>query len=125
MMVFPALLDSRPRYLAGTSSSLLQLPMGGGTVLETASARLQRAGKNSPIVLSPLASEPGYREAIAAAAGSELRVVDSASIHGLLSGFELSDWLLLWDARYLDTGGVDFAALTAGAQRSGWAQHLI
>jgi lipopolysaccharide/colanic/teichoic acid biosynthesis glycosyltransferase/carbonic anhydrase/acetyltransferase-like protein (isoleucine patch superfamily) len=125
MMFFSAILDSRPRYLAGTSSSLLQLPFGGGTVLGAACAALQRAGKNSPTVLSPLASEPGYRKAIAAAAGSDLRIADSGSIHGLLAGFELSDWLLLWDGRYLATGELDFSALMAGAQRSGWAQHLI
>ncbi|MBI5865379.1 MAG: sugar transferase [Planctomycetes bacterium] len=125
MMFAPVLIDSRPSYLEGTTGSLLQLPLGRGTVLSVACEKLQQVGGHWPIVLSPFARQPGYADALAAAAGRQLHVVDVEPPDRILSGFELSDWLLFWNPRHFPTEGLAIEELLIKARRTGWVQHLV
>lgn len=125
MTYYSAILDMRPPYLEGTRESVLQLPLGNSTVLEHICRLLTRSGSHWPVVISPLAGESGYASAIEAAAGRKLTVLSNSAIENVIAGHELSDWLLVWDGRYFPNGRIELASLCAGAQDTGWSQHMV
>jgi lipopolysaccharide/colanic/teichoic acid biosynthesis glycosyltransferase len=99
MTVFPAIIDSRPRYHAPGSDhlSVTLLPHGDSTVLQRISIALQQQVRRRPTIVRTFASSDAYEQALAAAGGGPSR-----SVEQLYAGFEEaepSDWVLLVDSR--------------------------
>jgi lipopolysaccharide/colanic/teichoic acid biosynthesis glycosyltransferase len=126
MAVFPIILDSKPEYLEGTPLSLLQLPLGDGTLLTYFGARLRSLTGRPIDVLRTFSGGPGYDAALTASGIVTGPSIGAADFSVRITSYEPSDWLLIVDARYFAVNGFDASPLFGDlAATPRLARHLI
>jgi lipopolysaccharide/colanic/teichoic acid biosynthesis glycosyltransferase len=127
--IYPILLDSRPPYANGTTGvcSLLLLPLGEGTVLSHARARLAAVTPHAPAVFASVdADATSYAAAVKEADSSIGPVLAPADFRARLEAFEPSDWLLVVDPSFIPVSGLAPESLLRHAMADPrWARHLV
>jgi len=125
--VFPVLIDSRPEYLKPSeSASLLQMPLGDGSILTHIASRLSACVPRSPVVVRGFHAHAAYDNALrASGVVKEPSFHESAFAHSL-SRYEPSDWILFIDPRCFPLSGFDAEPLLYGLDDTPrLARHLI
>lgn len=127
MRICPILVDARPDYLVGhTDLSLLLMPLGGSTVLESLQDELARCTRSRIVVVSRFEPEPPYREALGALGVPLAAILSEAEFLRQLDGYEPSDWLLIRDSRQIGPEALDLRALLDDVDVSlPSARHLV
>src|SRR5437762_1023876 len=130
MRLWPIILDARPAYLleSGSGASLLELPLGTGSVLEHLTAWLKPITNNPPVVLAQADSthQPGHAERLRALCPTVQVVYGPSQVVDALAGHEPSDALLILDPTCLPVQEFEIAALVqryVGEPRI--AHHLV
>ena len=92
-------LDARPGYLAGSPGmSLLQMPLGGSTVLERLHAEVSPHAPGRALVVTPFEPAPEYLAAIGGLGVPVETAVSPVGLAGRLHRVEASDFLLFRDS---------------------------
>jgi len=126
--VYPILLDSSLPYAGGApAASLLQLPLGTGTVLSHIRGRLGPVISQRPTVFSSVAGdESAYRAALGEVDPSLECGVGPDAFRTRLERYEPSDALLIVDPRCMPLTGLDPQSLLRHpVTDSRWARHLV
>lgn len=105
------ILDSACGYLSRSNqnASILGAPLGTGTVLDHMAGLSTRVGGGVIHILPPADSDADYRANLSATAAGVATVCEPASLPGILSKLEPSDWVLVlhprcWPVRGLNLG---------------------
>ena len=128
MRIIPLLLDARPAYLGAddTTSSLLLLPTGTGTVLEEIMDRLSAVTQHAPLLLPRFDAGPRYVEAARRAAPELGAIVGPDVFRDPLSRFDPSDTLLIVSADCYPLDGIDLRPLAEARVRDPrMLRHLL
>ena len=127
MNIIPIVLDARPAYLdGGAPASLLQLPLGGGTLLSHVLSRVQEVAANPASVFATFPVDHPYAAAMAAIAPGLHAVAALEEFRARLEEHEPSDWLLLVDPACFPDRGLDAASLLRHPMADPrWARHLV
>src|SRR5204863_1895771 len=126
MRVWPVLLDSTPRYLDGTRTSLLRMPLPDGSVAARVTSVLRQMTALPMTVIAPAGVDDlsAYRAELAAPLVSRCCAPDGFA--DLLGEMELSDILLLVDPVHLTVSADDLARLAATHEGEPHvAHHLV
>ena len=125
MALVALIIDSRPDYLcrAGSSLSLLSLPLGTGTVLGTLLARIREIDGTQVWILPAGLNDATYKQAIRDSGGGE--VVSPEQLTAALHRYEPSDVVAVMDPRYWPASGFDLAALLEQRPDNRWAVHAV
>lgn len=128
MNIYPILIDSRPSYLvnSSTTTSLLLVPLGTGTLGGHLRSRLAAVTNLRPLVLADFDPDPEYEAAIGRACPSVEAVMGWPDFTARLANFEPSDWLLVSDPRYFPADGFQPESLLRySAADPRWVRHLV
>ena len=127
MNIIPIVLDARPAYLAdGAAASLLQLPLGAGTLLSHVLSRVEEVTAQAPAVFATFPVDGAYTAAIRALAPRVGAVAAPEQFRARLDMQEPSDWLLLVDPTCFPDRGLDAASLLRHPMADPrWARHLV
>lgn len=127
MKYFVTLLDSRPRFSAGgCSATLLQLPVGGGSLLEhLAGLAASGLGAHELCVLPCTPVGRDYAGAIERTAADVSEVFVAGGLRDVLERCEPSDALVVIDARHVLLGDYSWRELNHAAAAARGAAHLV
>jgi lipopolysaccharide/colanic/teichoic acid biosynthesis glycosyltransferase len=127
MSIFPIVLDSKPEYLRGDGAlSLLQLPVGSGTLLQFLARQLTPEARRAPIVVRTFEAGQAYSDTLRATGAIQERCLSLQEMAGRIRAFEPSDWLLFVDPRTLPVNGLLPAPLLSGlGDTPRLTRHLI
>ncbi|MBL8880824.1 MAG: sugar transferase [Phycisphaerales bacterium] len=123
MKHFVILLDSRPQFVGRGAASLLQIPVGGGSLLAHFSRAADEGLGSCEIFVLPVSPMGrGYAEAIERAAGG-IHVIDS--LRAVVDRAEPSDVLAVIDSRRALLESYPWKELTRAAVAARGAAHLV
>ncbi len=126
MRLVPVVVDARPAFLAGTPAlSLLQLPLGAGSVFEHVAADLAPHVSEPPIVVSSFEAVPGYVEGLKALGLRFQGPFSPAELQDFAGGLEPSDFLLLRDSRRASVAPLGLLELLDEHHAQRRASHLL
>ncbi len=120
-------LDSRPKYLAGSRSleSLLGMPIGCGTILSELSDAVRETGCTDFRIHADFEPDEEYKRHILRHAPSGAKLVDSDVMASLVHEYEPSDHVLIIDPRYWPIGGLDLKTVLRETIDTRWALHGV
>lgn len=128
MSVFPIVIDSQPTYLGESQAplSIGLMPLGASTVIAQLGSNLEAVTHRGIQVVSDFHPSEQYLAAMARVHPGAKRTLAVADFAAGLCKHEPSDWLLIVDARYWPSRGLDLAPIMAGMfEGPRCATHLI
>lgn len=126
MKHFVVMLDARPRYAGHGAASLLQVPLGGGTLLSHLTSEAKLGFGSCELFAIPCAPMGrGYAQAMAHVPGVDDPVQLVESLRPVVDRTEPSDVLVVIDARCALLDAYPWKELIRGAAAARGAAHLI
>ncbi len=126
MSLLALILDARPAYLRTTPLSLLQLPMGAGSLLAHLMDGLRDVGDCELAVLTDFDADDSYRDFVQqATASADGQVLEMPALSEHLAQREPSDWVLVIDPVAHALSDLPLRRFANDARRGRQIAHLV
>lgn len=126
MSLVALILDSRPAYLRGTALSLLQMPLGANTVMQSVLEDLLPLGEVDLCVTTDFAQDGAYADSVRRLSdGHDCEVLIGAGLADFLGQREPSDWVIVVDPAVRPLEGLPLKQILPAAYRSRLVTHFV
>ncbi len=127
MGVFPIVIDTQPSFLAGTGCglSLLQMPIGPGTLYDEIEAELRKSGLGRPRVLPLFPARLTYERHLSQRDDLPMDVIAPVLFGDLIETLEPSDWLLIIDVQRMPADLRESRGMLRFTSEQAGAVHLV